>query len=126
MHRLLLVALGMLAFTGCSVASGNEEASKQESGARPSPREAVAQAAVVVDVRTPGEFAGGHLERAVNIPIDELDGRLGEIDRALEGDRTKKLVVYCASGRRSGIAKDLLEKKGYGAVTNAGGYASLR
>jgi phage shock protein E len=126
MHRLLLVALGMLAFTGCSVASGNEEASKQESGARPSPREAVAQAAVVVDVRTPGEFAGGHLERAVNIPIDELDRRLGEIDRALEGDRTKKLVVYCASGRRSGIAKDLLEKKGYGAVTNAGGYASLR
>jgi phage shock protein E len=59
----------------------------------------VAQAAVVVDVRTPGEFAGGHLERAINIPIDELETRLAEIDRALEGDRTKKLVVYCASGR---------------------------
>lgn len=126
MSRVLLVALGLFALTGCSVASGNEEASQQESGARPSPREAVAQAAVVVDVRTPGEFAGGHLERAINIPIDELEARLTELDRALDGDRTKKLVVYCASGRRSGIAKDLLEKKGYGAVTNAGGYASLR
>lgn len=126
MSRVLLAALGLVALTGCSVASGNEESSKQESGARPSPREAVAQAAVVVDVRTPGEFAGGHLERAINIPIDELDARLTELDRALDGDRSKKLVVYCASGRRSGIAKDLLEKKGYGAVTNAGGYASLR
>ncbi len=126
MSRVLLVALGLFALTGCSIASGNEEASKQESGARPSPREAVAQAAVVVDVRTPGEFAGGHLERAINIPIDELEARLTELDRALDGDRSKKLVVYCASGRRSGIAKDLLEKKGYGAVTNAGGYASLR
>jgi phage shock protein E len=120
----LVLALSMLA--ACSVATGEEQPSEQGGAARPTPRQAVAQADLVVDVRTPAEYAAGHLDRAILIPHDELDARLGELDAALGGDRTKKVVVYCASGRRSGIAKDLLEKRGFVAVTNAGGYRDLR
>jgi phage shock protein E len=61
--------------------------------------------AVLLDVRTPGEFASGHLDGAVNIPVDELADRLGEI----EGDQ---VVVYCRSGHRSAKAAAVLEGAG--------------
>lgn len=76
--------------------------------------------AKVVDVRTPGEFASGHHPRAVNIPIDEVQTRLSEF-----GDKSKPVVVYCASGNRSGRAKQILESAGYSHVTNAGGFRDL-
>jgi phage shock protein E len=77
-------------------------------------------------VRSPSEFASGHLDNAINIPVDELDGRLAELDAALGGDRSKKIAVYCASGRRSDSARTLLQQAGFSAVTNAGGYRSLK
>jgi phage shock protein E len=86
----------------------------------------VADGAALVDVRTPGEFAGGHADGAVNIPLDALGGRLAELDALLGGDRTKPLVVYCRTGRRSGIAQRLLTKRGYGDVVNAINQATLR
>jgi len=64
---------------------------------------------VVLDVRTPGEFSEGHVPGAVNISHDELESRLGE----LEGARHKDVVVYCRSGRRAGVALDMLEKAGF-------------
>lgn len=69
----------------------------------------VEQGAVLLDVRTPGEFAGGHVEGAVNIPVQALGERLGE----LEKDRP--LVVYCRSGARSHAAVKLLRDRGYDA-----------
>ncbi len=76
--------------------------------------------ALVVDVRTPAEFASGHHPRAVNIPVDEVDRRLAEF-----GDKKKPVVLYCQSGNRSGRAKQTLEAAGFTAVTNAGGYRDL-
>ncbi len=70
-------------------------------------REAVARGALLLDVRTPSEFAGGHLEGALNIPVDELAARKGEIAAGRE------VVVYCRSGRRSAIAADLLRDAGH-------------
>jgi phage shock protein E len=67
----------------------------------------VAQGAVLVDVRTPEEFAGGHLDGARNVPVDELAGRMGELPR----DRV--LVVYCRSGARSSRAAAMLRGAGY-------------
>ncbi len=64
---------------------------------------------VVLDVRTPQEFAEGHVPGAVNIPHDTLESRLAE----LEADRDKDVVVYCRSGRRAGMALTVLEKAGF-------------
>lgn len=76
--------------------------------------------ATVVDVRTPAEFAAGHHPRAKNIPVDEVQSRIAEF-----GDKSKPVVVYCASGNRSGRAKQVLLAAGYKDVTNAGGYHDL-
>src|SRR5262245_31665615 len=64
---------------------------------------------VVLDVRTPEEFAAGHLPGARNIPHDQLADRLGE----LAGAKDKDVVVYCRSGRRSAMALDTLSKNGF-------------
>lgn len=78
-------------------------------------------ATFVLDVRTPQEYAQGRLERAVLVPVDELESRLGE----LPVDKTQPLLVYCASGRRSRAASRLLAEKGYTAVHDLkGGIAS--
>jgi phage shock protein E len=62
----------------------------------------------VVDVRTADEFASGHVPGAVNIPYDQLPGRAAEI-----GPPSTPVVLYCRSGRRSGIAIDALQKAGF-------------
>ena len=73
--------------------------------------------------RRQSEFDEGHVEGAVLIPHDELPERLSEVLQALGGDKTKPIVVYCHSGRRSGIAKEALTGDGYTQVSNLGGYA---
>lgn len=73
-----------------------------------------AEGAVFVDVRTPAEFAAGSRPGSVNIPLDEITRRAGELDKS------KHLVLCCASGARSGIAAGLLKAKGFRSVTNAG------
>jgi phage shock protein E len=67
-----------------------------------------ASGARVVDVRTPGEFASGHVPGAINIPYDELPRRAAEI-----GPPSTKVVLYCRTGRRSGVAADALQKAGF-------------
>lgn len=83
----------------------------------------IADGAVVVDVRTPAEFDGGHLPQATNIPIDQFPQRLAEV---AGGDKTKPVVVYCASGGRASKAKAQLEAAGYTNVVNGGGYDDLQ
>lgn len=68
--------------------------------------------AFIVDVRTPGEFNGGHWEGAINIPLNELQNHLDQF----EGK--EQIVVYCRSGARSGNAKRILERAGYSNVIN--------
>ena len=76
----------------------------------------IPEGALIVDVRTPGEFKASHFPGAVNIPLDNLEARLSEF-----GDKNGPVVVYCRSGRRSGIAKDILTRKGFTKVQNGGG-----
>jgi rhodanese-related sulfurtransferase len=61
----------------------------------------------VLDVRSPEEFAAGHVPGAVNVPYDQVGSRLAEIPK------DKDVVLYCRSGRRSALAADVLEKNGY-------------
>ena len=70
--------------------------------------------AILVDVRSAGEFANGHAPGTINIPLQELGGRLGEIPKS------SPVVLCCASGTRSGMAKLLLKKNGYRNVHNIG------
>lgn len=83
--------------------------------------EAIAGGAPVIDVRTDAEFQQGHLPGAVNIPYDEITSRLGE----LPADRNQTVILYCRTGRRSGIAKQALEDLGFTNAINAGGYDAL-
>lgn len=82
----------------------------------------VRSGALLVDVRTPAEFSAGHLEEAVNIPLSEIENRLEEFGSDIE----REVVLYCRSGRRSGLAVNLLKKNGFKNIYNAGGYQSLR
>ncbi|NVJ21922.1 MULTISPECIES: rhodanese-like domain-containing protein [Myxococcus] len=71
--------------------------------------------ATLVDVRTPEEFAAGHLPGAVNIPVDDLSQRLEEL-----GAPAKPVVIYCRSGGRSARAEKLLKERGFEQVLNLG------
>lgn len=61
----------------------------------------------VLDVRTPEEYAEGHVPGAVNVPHDQIGARLAEVPK------DKDVVLYCRSGRRAGIAADVLAANGY-------------
>ncbi|MDN7242279.1 sulfurtransferase TusA family protein [Planococcus sp. N028] len=68
---------------------------------------------VVVDVREPAEYAFGHIEGAVSIPLGELENRIEELNTK------KEVVVVCRTGSRSDFAAKLLAEKGFERVRNA-------
>jgi phage shock protein E len=82
--------------------------------------EIIEKGAVVVDVRTPGEFAGGHVKGAVNIPLDKIQSNINKIK-----NYKKPVVVCCASGMRSSNAKSVLVKNGLAEVYDAGRWTSI-
>lgn len=86
--------------------------------------ELVKEGALLLDVRSVAEFDSGHVEGAKNIPHTEISKRKEEIEALTKGDHTQTIVVYCASGRRSGIAKKTLQQLGYTRVVNHGGLSS--
>ena len=67
----------------------------------------LSQGAVIVDVRTAGEFRGGHIKGAINIPLDEVKSRTAELKK-----KNKPVITCCRSGNRSGVAKSLLVSAG--------------
>ena len=76
------------------------------------------QGAIVVDVRTPAEFAMGSSPNSINIPLDQLEKRYKELDPK------KPIVLCCASGARSGAAASFLKENGYEQVFNAGPWSN--
>jgi rhodanese-related sulfurtransferase len=79
-------------------------------------RELAAGGAIVIDVRTPGEFAQGHLKGAVNVPLDNLGNEIIKV----VPDKNLPILVYCLSGTRSGFARHVLKGKLYSQVYNLG------
>ena len=75
--------------------------------------------AVVVDVRTSNEFRGGHADGAVNMPLDEIAGLASKLDKS------RPVLVCCASGARSAVAARMLREKGFDTF-NAGSWTRLR
>ena len=74
--------------------------------------------ALVIDVRSVGEFNSGHLAKAINIPLDEIETALPKRVK----DKNQVLLLHCASGMRSGMAKGKLIGMGYTKAFNLGSY----
>ena len=78
--------------------------------------------AAIIDVRTPEEYAAGHVEGAVNIPYEQIASGIKTV-KGLKKDQP--VLVYCRSGRRSAIAKKMLEKDGFKRILDGGGISEL-
>lgn len=78
--------------------------------------------AVWIDVRSADEFAGGHVQEAINIPHTDIGAKIA----AVSADKNQEIKLYCRSGKRAGMAKQTLEQMGYTNVTNVGGYEEAK
>jgi phage shock protein E len=83
-------------------------------------KNAMAEGAMIIDVRTPEEFTSGHVKGAKNIPLNEITSKCGWLKKS-----GKKIIVVCRSGQRSGLAKRLLKTQGIEAI-NGGSWTHLR
>ena len=77
---------------------------------------------LIIDVRSPQEFAAGHLEGAVNIPYDQILQRIDSIEGL---EKSSELLLYCQSGARSAVACSLLAQQGFKCVMNGGSLRTL-
>jgi phage shock protein E len=75
--------------------------------------------ALLIDVRTAGEYDSGHLPSAINIPLDEIEVSLPRHEK----DKNQVILLHCQSGTRSGVAKRRLNRLGYANAFNLGSYA---
>jgi phage shock protein E len=86
----------------------------------PDAAELAKQGALILDVRSPAEFAAGHIAGAVNISVQTLPSRIAELGKG------KPIVTCCASGMRSAAAKRILEAAGHAQVANGGSWKALQ
>ena len=79
------------------------------------------EGAVLLDVRTKEEYAKEHIKGAINIPYSKIKKEKKLLEQLIKNKKNKIIVVYCRTGRRSAIAKNILNKMGYSNVINHGG-----
>ncbi len=115
-HAISVLALGLFFTLG---------ACGEQAAAKVAPKQAVSPVAALdtfwIDVRTPSEFAEGHLPEAYNIPLQEFDSRFA----AELPNKNRVVALYCRSGNRSGQALSKAQALGYTRAFNAGGFAAL-
>jgi phage shock protein E len=80
----------------------------------------VREGAKIIDVRSKAEFAAGHAKGTINIPLDQLAGKLANFKK------DEAIIVCCRSGMRSASARSLLMDKGFKQVYNAGPWTNLK
>ncbi len=103
---LLLILSSLLIITGCEKQLSELDKIVEENNY------------VIVDVRTKEEYDTGHIKDSINIPVDDIESRINELDK------NKTILVYCRSGRRSTTAYNILKDKGYKSY-NLGAYESI-
>ncbi len=84
-------------------------------------KQLLSNGAIIVDVRSKGEFESGHIKNAINISVDQLKNNLHKLK-----DKNIPVITCCASGMRSASAKSILLANGYTQVYNGGGWYSLQ
>jgi len=102
--------VNMLGFVAAEMLRGAHDQITVEELSTASPRP------LLIDVRTPTEYAAGHLPEAVNIPVDELRERLNDVPK------DRPLVTYCQVGQRGYLAQRMLTQRGYAARNLSGGF----
>ena len=80
----------------------------------------IANGALIVDVRTPGEYSTGHIKGSKNIPLDRLSSQFSKFKK------DQVIITCCASGMRSASAKGILKNAGFTNVHNGGSWTSLK
>ena len=116
MKKILPLLFSALAFTACGSAS-SESSFQQISMDAAITQMAEEDNFILLDVRTPEEFADGHIPGAINIPNESI----GENDIAELSDKEQRIYVYCRSGNRSKQASAKLVNLGYTNVVEIGG-----
>lgn len=81
----------------------------------------IKEGALIVDVRSPGEFKGGNIKGSINIPLNVLAANLSKLK-----NKDQTIITICASGIRSASAKSILQSNDYSSVYNGGGWRSLQ
>ncbi|OJW82031.1 MAG: sulfurtransferase [Bacteroidetes bacterium 46-16] len=82
--------------------------------------ELLANGAIILDVRSPGEYASGHIKGSLNIPLNALPMQMAKLKK------DKAIITCCASGMRSGSAKSMLKANGFAEVHNGGSWFNLK
>ncbi len=77
--------------------------------------------ALLIDVRSPGEYASGHVQGAINLPLNRLEQEIGRV----VPDKSVPVMMYCLSGGRSGGACELMQQLGYQQVLNGGSVGAV-
>ena len=90
--------------------------SPAEPASAPLPRNAM-----VIDVRSPGEYASGHVQGAINLPLNRFEQEIGHV----APDKSEPVLIYCLSGGRSGGACRLMQQLGYLQVVNGGSVGAV-
>ena len=80
----------------------------------------VKEGAIILDVRTKGEYGSGHIRGSINIPVEQLHKNLNKFK-----DKKRTIITCCASGMRSYSAKGILKSNGFASVYNGGSWQSL-
>ncbi len=106
MLKYILILIGFI-FPLTACANDNSKLSKEE-----------VSKMVIIDVRTLPEWNAGHLEDAIHIPLDIITKDISDKVK----DKNTPIALYCRSGRRSGIATNMLKEMGYKNVVNYGGF----
>jgi phage shock protein E len=124
-----LLALALAAVFAVGACSGTDTGTSPDPGTATEAVRTVAAAdavgmldeRMVIDVRTPAEFAAGHVAGAINIDVEASDfgAKISELDPA------DPYLVYCRSGRRSAIAADTMAEAGFTDIVDAGGLEPL-
>ena len=78
--------------------------------------------ALILDVRSLGEFRSGHIPKSKNIPVQDISSSIYTLDEYKDDD----VIVYCASGRRSASAANMLTRNGFNKVYNLGGIGNYK
>ncbi len=81
----------------------------------------VKNGALILDVRSKGEYAGGHIKGSITIAVEQLGSKLHKLK-----NKTKQIITYCESGMRSAAAKNILKSNGYTEVYNGGSLNRLQ
>lgn len=115
-----------LAFSAAAVSGCTSSAGSSSVAAAPEWADAVRNGALLIDVRSQGEWDQGHVDGARLLPVDQLDARIAEVEQWAGGDKSKPVVVYCRSGARAARARTMLQKAGFTRVETAGGYDTVR